>query len=332
MAAFGAALPVLLDSHVHLSLHRSGGLANLWIASEPAAFDRDWSCQDLAAAARAAGCALCGAVFVECSNDPPSAEAQWALGLCGGKSVIRSVVAQVPCHRGAAAVRAALAPLRRADGSLPPELRAGRYVFMMMDAETETAGARGLQPVPACLRAPFLQGLEELHAQGLMWEFCCRPALAPAVAECCRRLPHVRFIIDHLAHNADTSARFGEGDAAREARLQRERREWAVAMRELGALPNVVAAKCGAVEQWGAEGADAAAMLDVAVQAFGFDRLLFESNWFVGEALGRPYDDAAQLLLQACLRAGATPRDLRSVFHDNALRVYEISPAFCKHA
>ena len=61
--------------------------------------------------------------------------------------------------------------------------------------------------------------------------------------------------------------------------------------------------------------------IDRAISAFGFDRILYESNWFVNDAMGDPYDKTAMLLYDGCKRAGATPKDLRMVFHDNACKV-----------
>lgn len=61
--------------------------------------------------------------------------------------------------------------------------------------------------------------------------------------------------------------------------------------------------------------------IDRAISAFGFDRILYESNWFVNDAMGDTYDKTAQLLYDGCKRAGATAEDLRRVFHDNACKV-----------
>ena len=41
-------------------------------------------------------------------------------------------------------------------------------------------------------------------------------------------------------------------------------------------LPNVYC-KMGAMEQWGVD--DPGAYLDRAIKAFGFERILYESNW-----------------------------------------------------
>jgi len=61
--------------------------------------------------------------------------------------------------------------------------------------------------------------------------------------------------------------------------------------------------------------------IDRAISAFSFDRILYESNWFVNDAMGDHYDKTAMLLYDGCKRAGATPKDLRMVFHDNACKV-----------
>jgi hypothetical protein len=53
-------------------------------------------------------------------------------------------------------------------------------------------------------------------------------------------------------------------------------------------------------------------------------RILYESNWFVLEAMGDPYDQTATLLKAACERAGATDEDLRAVFCANAIGVYSL--------
>jgi len=64
--------------------------------------------------------------------------------------------------------------------------------------------------------------------------------------------------------------------------------------------------------------------MDRAVNAFPFDRILYESNWFVSEALGDSYDKTAKLLHAACLKRGATEADLKKVFADNARRAYRL--------
>merc|ERR1719433_757208 len=101
------------------------------------------------------------------------------------------------------------------------------------------------------------------------------------------------FIVDHLAHNGNDGGSL---------------EEWAPAIDALGALSNVFV-KMGAIEEWDVP--DPVPYLDHAIAAIGFDRIIFESNWFVSEAMGHEYARTAELLIAACLRAGATDEDLQ---------------------
>merc|ERR550514_1709410 len=212
------------------------------------------------------------------------------------KSVVTALTAQIEVQKGAAAVNAFLDQLRAKDGSLPRGLKGARMVFMATDNNKPDA----------CLDPKFLEGLEALGKAGLLWEFCCNPSMAPNLAACCAKFPAMTFIIDHLAHN-------GNDGGAMEA--------WGPAIDALGALPNVYC-KMGAVEEWEVE--NPGDYMDRAIAAFGFDRILYESNWFVSAAMGDPYDKTAKLLKAACERASATEADLRKVFAGNARRAYSL--------
>ena len=104
-------------------------------------------------------------------------------------------------------------------------------------------------------------------------------------------------------------------------------REWeglrTIAEPALAALPNVVA-KLGAIEEWEVE--DPAPYLDHALAVFGWNRVMYEGNWFVSAAHagGNDYDDTAHHVMAACERAGATAAQVRSVFCANARRVYKL--------
>jgi len=78
----------------------------------------------------------------------------------------------------------------------------------------------------------------------------------------------------------------------------------------------------GAIEEWTVD--DPQPYLREALAAFGFDRCLAESNWFVSEALGRPYARSFEDLQVALDAVGATDADRRAVFADNARRVYRL--------
>lgn len=130
--------------------------------------------------------------------------------------------------------------------------------------------------------------------------------MAPNLAQVIRKFPNMTFIIDHGAHNGNNGG---------------EMENWGPAIDELGTLPNVYM-KSGAVEEWDVE--DPSAYMERLVNAFPFDRLLYESNWFVNEAMGDSYDRSAKLLHEACLKKGATDADLQNVFANNARRAYRL--------
>ena len=69
---------------------------------------------------------------------------------------------------------------------------------------------------------------------------------------------------------------------------------------------------------------EAASHFDDAISIFGCERLLAESNWFVGTSDEASYHHVYTLLDEACDRAGATDEEKRMVFHENASRAYRI--------
>ena len=54
--------------------------------------------------------------------------------------------------------------------------------------------------------------------------------------------------------------------------------------------------------------------IDRAISAFGFDRILYESNWFVNDAMGDHYDKTAMLLYDGCKRAGGHTKGSQNGF------------------
>ena len=145
-----------------------------------------------------------------------------------------------------------------------------------------------------------------LSAAGLHWEFCCLPNALPAIAELCAKFPDTLFVLDHLGHNCG-----GEDFAS-----------WAPAITELAKRPNVCA-KLGAIEEW--QVADPGPFLDHAIQAFGYDRVIYESNWFVNAAMGHTYEETLKLVEASCKRLGASDEETDLVFAANARRVYRLA-------
>ena len=286
----------VIDTHIHLSEHYSGGLQNSWHPKEAGGFRRDWRLEDFRKSAGKGKFQVSRAIFVECFNEPALEEAKWVLGLMEreGAGTIAGVIAQICVQRGAEEVKSFLEQIAAAFGTVPKGLKGARYVFMAWENQADDA----------CLDAKFLEGLAALQEAGLIWEFCCQPRMAPYLPACIAKFPRMTFVIDHLAHNGN---------------LGGEMHVWGPAIDALSKLPNVYM-KMGAMEQW--DVSCPGDYMDRAIAAFGFDRILYESNWFVNEAVGEEYDKTALVLYDACKRAGASHADLRKVFHDNACKVF----------
>ncbi|CAE7749912.1 ARP, partial [Symbiodinium necroappetens] len=254
------------------------------LPQEAKGFRRDWTIEDFRKSTEMGRFRVSGAIFVECSNQPALEEAKWILRLMEETDCpVVGLVANICVQRGASEVQEFLDQLRDSEGMLPKGLKGARCVCMMWENQADDA----------CLDSRFLEGLDCLGRFGLIWEFCCEPRMAPYLSACIERFPHMVFVIDHLAHNGN---RGGEMEV------------WGPAMDSLSKLKNVYV-KLGAPEQWDVP--NPADFLDRAIKAFGFDRLLYESNWFVNEAMGDSYDKTADLVYDACMRAHATEAELR---------------------
>jgi len=285
----------VIDTHIHLT---DNWKENGWLTGEGTSFQRNWTETDLTGEISKGKFNVDSAIFVECANLPQIEEARWALAKTEEPaSMVVGVIAHIPCRSGADAVKKFLQDLK-IDGKLPKGLKGGRQVFLG-------------DPMPAadaCLDPEFLAGLKALEEEGagLMWEWCCKPEAIPHLTKVTAKFPDTTFVLDHLGHNGG-----GEDFAT-----------WSEAITELAKLPNIVA-KPGAIEQWDVK--DAGPFLDHALRAFGYDRVIAESNWMVSTAVGDTYDASFQKLWDSLKRLGATPEEIQKVFSENAKRVYKLS-------
>lgn len=79
----------------------------------------------------------------------------------------------------------------------------------------------------------------------------------------------------------------------------------------IASLPNVVA-KLGDIEEWEVE--DPQIYLQHALKTFGWDRCLYESNWFVSKGKGDMIDKTFLATHKACKDLGANEKQLEAVF------------------
>lgn len=124
------------------------------------------------------------------------------------------------------------------------------------------------EPDPDWLTRPdVLRGLGAVAAAGLVYDLVITPTQLTAAASAAARLPGLTFVLDHL----------GKPPVAA-GRLQ----PWASGLRRLAAQPNTVCKLSGLVTEadwrhWTV--ADLRPYTEIALTAFGPDRLMFGSDW-----------------------------------------------------
>jgi L-fuconolactonase len=273
--------PAIVDSHHHVWDLTARPQPFLDSDSALAPLRRSFLLQELAPQAAAAG--VTATVVVQTVTEP--GETPELLNLAAADSLITAVVGWTD-----------LATPTVADDL--GELAA-------MPGGQHLAGIRHplmTEPDPEWLeRADIRRGLSALATAGLAFDLVLRPDQLPAAVRAAASLPDVRFVLDHLGNVAVRP----QPDPA-----------WAAAFMALARLPNTVCKLSGifsvpAPERDPGSRRDAGPSvshlrpyLDLALEGFGPDRLMFGSDWPVC-TLGASYGDvvAAAVTLTGTLSA-----------------------------
>ncbi|MFD4506615.1 amidohydrolase family protein [Streptomyces sp. NPDC058457] len=166
------------------------------------------------------------------------------------------------------------------------------------------------EPDPDWLLRPAVQhGLRTVQDAGLVYDLVITPWQLPAAIRAAAALPDLVFVLDHLAKPPVAT---GQVDP------------WARHLRELARLPNVVAKLSGLVTEadwsrWTPQ--DLQPFMDIALEAFGVDRLMFGSDWPVC-TLAADYDDV--LSSARALTSDLSADERTALFAATATRVYRI--------
>lgn len=167
------------------------------------------------------------------------------------------------------------------------------------------------EPDPDWLvRADVGRGLAAVADAGLAFDLLVRARELPAAQRVVRAHPSLTFIIDHLAKPAIAA---------------RELEPWASLLRSLAASDNVVVKLSGLVTEadWASwRPVDVAPYVDLALEAFGPDRLLFGSDWPVC-LLAASYEQVVHVVRSSVDRLEATER--AAILGGTATRVYRLS-------
>lgn len=154
----------------------------------------------------------------------------------------------------------------------------------------------------------WLDGFARLRTHGLSFDLqLYHPQMADALA-LARRFPDVQIILDHAGMPIDRDA---ESLAA-----------WRSAMRSLAQAPNVAAKISGlgvANPGWTIE--SIRPLVEHTLEVFGIDRCMVGSNYPVDRLTGT-YADVFEAF--RAITAGLSAAERRTLFHDNAVRIYRL--------
>jgi len=264
-----------IDAHQHFWLYNEQEYG--WIGPEMAGLTRDFLPADLRPLQRALG--IDGTVAVQARQTVD--ETKWLLDLAGQHPEIRGVVGWADL--------------------CDPEV--GQRLETLCADERLRGLRHVVQDEPDdrfLLRADLNRGMGLLADLGLTYDILIYPRHLPVACEFVARFPEQWFVLDHVAkppiaaNHADVCVRHSRG------RLQ----PWAEGIRRLAEHPRVYCKVSGMVTEavWdGWTAADFRPYLDVVVEAFGTERIMFGSDWPVctvagsyAEVMGLAYDYAAQ--------------------------------------
>jgi L-fuconolactonase len=278
----------IVDSHVHLYDPRA--LDYPWMTAFPDLL-RPHAMSEYEAAAGAVAVEKLVFVEVDAAPDQRLREAEWVAMAAARDPRIAGMVAAAPLERGAA-VRSEIDRLA--------EHRILRGIRRLIQAE----------PDPAfCIEPGFVEGVRLLAEYALTFDICIRHHQLESAVALARACPNVQFVLDHM------------GKPGIKDRLWEP---WASQLREMGSLPNVACKISGAATEaapgiWTRD--DLRPYIEHAIACFGFERVIFGSDWPVIELAGRL---PAWVDIVAWTVAGCSEAERSALFRDNAARIYRL--------
>lgn len=279
----------ILDTHLHVVDRKS--IRYPWLA-EAAALDRDWSYAEYAD--EAGSCGVIGALHMEVdvAEDMIAAETDYidSLQPIGG------------------------VPIRGIISSCRPENDGFAKDIDLALARDKVVGFRRvLHVVPDDLSRSglFRQNLSKLGAAGLPFDICMLARQLPLAIELADAAPDTQFVLDHCGVPDIAGGGF-DG--------------WSTDIAALAERPNVCAKISGlpayAVEGW--VPSELRRWTDHMVASFGFERLVWGSDWFVctlGGGLTKWVGTCRELF------ADASVDERAALFRRNAERIWSLPPA-----
>lgn len=242
---------------------------------------------------------------------------------------VRSLYMEVNVEPAQETAEAVIALARRRDpivagviGGRPESPDFASYIEQFR-GKPEIKGARRVLHDPEvlpghCLQEPFVKHVRLLGEYGLSFDLCMRPTDLEDTVKLATACPNTRFILDHCG-NGDLRAfrklKPGEPPAKHTAD------EFKKAIEQLAARPNVICKISGVMFQFpqGGDAGDLAPVVNVCLDAFGPDRVIFGSDWPVCLA-GGPLRSWVDMLSQ--IIAARPAADRKKLWSENAIRFY----------
>ena len=273
-----------IDSHQHFWHYNP--VRDGWITDEMSVIRRDFLPEDLLpelSRNRVDGC-------VAVQADQSEAETLFLLELADGCEQIKGVVGWVDL------VAANLAD-RLKYFSQFEKLRGFRHIAQSEPDERFLA------------RKDVVAGIQHLGQFGFSYDILIYPRQLPAAIELVQQLPEQRFVIDHMA---------------KPSIQKRDIAKWAKQMRTIAECHNVFCKVSGMVTEadWKAwRFDDFKPYLDVVLEAFGVDRIMFGSDWPVC-LVAASYDQVGNLVAQYVENLPDEQQD--RIFGLNAISFYRL--------
>jgi predicted TIM-barrel fold metal-dependent hydrolase len=156
----------------------------------------------------------------------------------------------------------------------------------------------------------FIENVARLATYGLSFDLCVLARQLPVAINLASQCLDVAFVLDHC----------GVPDVKAQALDP-----WRAQIRELSNLPNVFCKISGLVAyanptNWQPE--DLRPFVDHVIESFGWDRVMFGSDWPVCN-LAASYGRWVAMLMSLTHTAGEGNQ--QKLFHDNAIRIYRLS-------
>lgn len=277
-----------IDAHQHFWNYSAAEYP--WIGAGMERLARDYLPADLAPHLAAAG--LSGSVAVQARQS--LAETRWLLDLADANPRVKGVVGWVDLRSGRVADELA-------EFAMHPKFVGVRHVVQD-------------EPDPRFLLGDtFVRGLRHLAPLGLTYDLLLYPHQLPAAVQLAAILPEQPFVLDHLA-----KPRVRDGAAA-------AIEPWRHEIQALARHANVCCKLSGLVTEaaWrGWKREDFAPYLEVALTAFGPERLMFGSDWPVC-LLAAEYADVASLVTDFI--RPLSPAEQEMILGGTAARIYQLA-------